>query len=75
MSKAYEEYMKMADALFERLRNGTIETSEEVKQIKEKQDILWNQMSDEEKMDADEQVLSTVIRIQATKNNFRHRRA
>ena len=64
---AFKEYIKLSDAFLTRLKDGVIETEEEAKIIKEKQDALWDQMTLEEQMYADERVLSCVIRIRAEK--------
>ena len=62
-SEAYTEYMKMADNLFNHLKNGTTETPEEAKKTEERQNILWERMSDVERMYADEQILRTTLWI------------
>lgn len=62
-TEAYIEYMKMANNLYEHLKNGTLETPEESIEIEKRQNILWEQMTDEEKMYADEQILRTVLWI------------
>lgn len=62
-STAYTEYMKLADRYFEHLKKGTQETPEEAKKIQERQNILWEQMSDDEKWQADDTVLRTTLWI------------
>lgn len=68
-SFAYHAYMKLANNLFEHLRNDTEETPEEKKEVEEKGKILWEQMSDDERSYADEQILRTVIWIKGSKQN------
>jgi len=63
MTKAFEEYMRMADKLYVHLKNKTQETEEEAKRITKRQEVLWNEMTDEEKEYADEQILRTTINI------------
>lgn len=66
-SEAYHAYMRLATNLFEHLKNDTEETPEEKKEVEEKGKILWEQMTDEEKMYADEQILRTVLWIRGSK--------
>lgn len=63
VSKAYTEYMKLANVYFEHLKNHTNPTPEEAKNIQEQQDILWEEMDDEEKWQADDTVLRTSLWI------------
>ena len=65
MTKAFEEYMRMADKLYVHLKNKTQETEEEAKRITKRQEVLWNEMTDEEKLYADEQVLRTAIYVKS----------
>jgi hypothetical protein len=71
-TEAFKEYIKMSDAFLIRLEDGVMETEEEAKLIEEKQNALWDQMTPEEQMYADELVLSCVIRIQAEKERARN---
>ena len=62
---AYCEYMSMANKLFEHIRNGTTESIEESVKIEKRQAELWEKMTDNEKIDADDTVLRTVIYLKA----------
>ena len=66
---AYKQYMKLADSYFEKLKKGVVDSPEEQQRIQQEQDSLWEQMTDEEKIDADDAVLRTTIWINSDKKN------
>lgn len=67
ISKAYKDYMALADKFFEYLKNGTSETPEKQAEIYKEQSRLWDLMSLDEKWEADDTVLRTTIYLQASK--------
>lgn len=64
-TKAYCEYMAMADKLFEHIRNGTTESELEAAKTEKMQKELWDQMTTDERIEADDTVLRTVIYLKA----------
>lgn len=64
-TNAYCEYMAMADKLFEHIRNGTTESEIEAVKTEKKQQELWDQMTVDERIEADDTVLRTVIYLKS----------
>lgn len=64
---AYVEYMSMADRLFEHIKNGTVENPEEKIETEKNQNILWEQMTEDERINADDTISRTVLYLKGNK--------
>ncbi|MCK9435225.1 MAG: hypothetical protein M0R32_10525 [Candidatus Cloacimonetes bacterium] len=69
-SQAYKDYMALANECFENIKNKICETEERQKEIAWEQNKLWNLMTPEEQIEADETVLRTTIYLQASKEKY-----
>jgi len=66
-TKAYQRYMELASRMYKHLSDGTEESASQTLEIEKEQTELWEKMTDEERLFADENILRTALYLKGKK--------